>query len=256
MERLAPLSARDLTIGHGTRVLAQQINFALQAHEIMALLGPNGVGKTTLMRTLLGLTPALAGAVYVQGEDLSTLPRRSVARHLAHVPQQLSTAFAYSALDIVLMGASSRLGPFDRPGKADIAAAETALDRLGIMDLAAQPVTRLSGGQRQLVLIARALTQGARCILMDEPTASLDIANRRAVDAAIRSLAAQGTAVLLSSHDPDQAVALADHVLLLGRDGVIAQGATDETLTAAALSDLYGTQLQTGTRPDGNRYFY
>ncbi|RDD68881.1 ABC transporter ATP-binding protein [Paracoccus versutus] len=257
MERMTPLlTATGLAIGHGGKVLIRGIDLSLDRGSVLCLLGPNGAGKTTLFRTLLGLIPPVHGRIALGGEPLSRLSRLQVAARLAHVPQALATPFAFTALDIVLMGAAARLGPFARPGRAEAERAMAALDRLGIADLAGAEVTRLSGGQRQLVLIARALAQEAAAMVMDEPTASLDFANRRQVGHAIRRLADAGTGIILSSHDPDHAAAIADRALLLNRSGLLASGTVAETMTAGNLSRLYGIPVHREQGDDGRLRFY
>ncbi|WP_234463969.1 ABC transporter ATP-binding protein [Paracoccus caeni] len=249
------LSASDLAIGHGGKALFQGIDLRLEPGRVLCLLGPNGAGKTTLFRTLLGLIPPISGRIMLGDDPLSRLSRVQIATRLAHVPQSLTTPFAFTALDIVLMGAAALLGPFSRPGPVEHQQAMIALSRLGIADLAQTEITRLSGGQRQLVLIARALAQEAGVLIMDEPTASLDFANRVQVANAIRQLAVAGTAIILSSHDPDQAAALADDALLLNRSGVIASGSAQEILTAENLSRLYGIPVRRERSTDGRLHF-
>ena len=255
--RVIPLAeTRALAIGHRGRPLARGIGLRLDAGRVLCLLGPNGAGKTTLFRTLLGLIPPLGGEVLLGGVPVARLSRAQIAGRLAHVPQSLATPFAFTALDIVLMGAAAGLGPFDRPRRAETDCAMAALDMLGIAGLARDEVTRLSGGQRQLVLIARALAQRASAVVMDEPTASLDFANRIRVDRAIRDLSRRGIGVILSSHDPEQAARLADEVLLLNREGLIASGPVGDTMTEGNLTRLYGVPVRRETGADGRLHFH
>lgn len=249
------LQASRLAVGHRGRAILTGIDLDLAPGRILCLLGPNGAGKTTLFRTLLGLLPPVAGEITLSGQPITRLSRRQIAAILAHVPQALNTPFAFRTLDLVLMGASARLSPFARPGQAEEARALTAMDRLGVADLAGAEVTRLSGGQRQMVMIARAIAQGAEVIVMDEPTASLDFANRIRVGAAIRQLAAQGVAVILSSHDPDQAAQLGDDALLVGRGGVLAAGPVAQVMTPENLSVLYDIPVRRDVLADGVLHF-
>ncbi len=245
------LAADDLTIGYGATVVASGISLALEPGSITCLLGPNGVGKTTLFKTLLGLIPPLAGTVRIGGEDLADLPRSAVARQVAYVPQAYVSDFAYTVLDLVVMGRTAYLGAFAAPGRADYAIAMEALAALGIANLAQQDANRISGGQRQLALIARALAQQAGAVVMDEPTASLDLANRLLVLDRVAALAEDGLAVLISTHEPEQAFAIADRVAVIGRDNHFATGPVDTVLNAQQLTRLYGVPLTVERTPSG-----
>jgi iron complex transport system ATP-binding protein len=172
---------------------------------------------------------------------------------MAYVPQAHVTEFSYSVLDVVLMGRTARLKPFSSPGREDERIARDKLDGLGIAALAGADYTRISGGQRQLVLIARALAQGAPILVMDEPTASLDFGNQTMVLARVRDLAADGYGVLLSTHDPDHALLVANRVALMAKGGLKAVGATNEVVTGAMLSGIYGTQVRVEETPSGRR---
>ena len=241
------LAAEDLAIGHGARIVSHGIRLALRPGTVTVLLGPNGGGKTTLLRTLLGLLPPLAGRVLLDGRDLSRLPRVVVARRLAYVPQAASGGFAFKAREVVAMGRAAQLPLLAAPGRRDRELAEAALVRLGIGHLADRPVTTLSGGERQLVLIARALVQEAACVVMDEPTASLDFGNQAVVLEQVRGLAQNGLAVLLTTHHPDHAFLVADQVALLPRGGtLIGPGAPDALITAHSLRVMYGIETAVG----------
>ncbi len=241
------LAAENLAIGYGRKRIGEAISLTVRPGQILCLIGPNGCGKTTLFKTLMGLLPALDGAVRLDGDPLPRLGRAEIARRIAYVPQSHAPPFPYAAFEIVLMGRTARLGLFAQPGPADRRAAEAALARLGIADLAGQDYTRLSGGQRQLVLIARALAQEAPLMVMDEPTASLDFGNQAAVLAEtaslVRTAGAEGRGVILSTHDPDQAFALGAEVLLMRAGRVFGQGPPEEALTGESLSAVYGVPV-------------
>lgn len=239
------IAAENLSIGHGSTVVGRGLSLAIAPGEIVCLLGPNGCGKTTLFRTLLGLIPSLAGRVCLKGRDLRELKRSEIARQLAYVPQAHVPPFPYRVEEVVLMGRAVRVRPLSAPSAQDRAAARTALSRLGIGDLATADYSRLSGGQRQMVMIARALAQEAPMLVMDEPTASLDFGNQARVLARIADLAREGGhAVVLSTHDPDQAFALDARVILMHEGGILAQGPPAEVLTGARLSRVYGVSVQ------------
>lgn len=249
------LICRDLAIGHGAQRLCQNIDLTLSSGDILCLLGPNGCGKTTLFKTLLGLLPAHDGQVLLGGESLHTLERVQIARRLSYVPQQHAPPFPYTVADVVLMARAAHLPLFAQPGKADHLAADRALQQLGIADFKHQDYSRLSGGQRQLVLIARALAQETPFIIMDEPTASLDFGNEAIVLQQILTLARdarhQQRGIILSTHDPDQAFALDARVLLMHDGHIIASGPARTALTSATLSQAYSTAVSVERTPSG-----
>jgi iron complex transport system ATP-binding protein len=237
------LEARRLGFGYPGKPVGRDVDLRVGAGEVVCLLGPNGSGKTTLFKTLLGLLPAQGGEVRIDGRRLIELPRAEVARRVAYVPQAHAAHFPYTVLDMVVMGRTAHLGPFARPGPRDRAAAVAALETLGIADLAQSDYTRISGGQRQLALIARALAQAAPLIVMDEPTASLDFGNQALVLREVRALAAQGYGIVLSTHDPDHAFACGTEVALLHDGGLAAHGPPKTVLTAARLEAVYGVPV-------------
>lgn len=237
------IQAEGLAIGHRGRALATDIALTVSAGEILVLLGPNGAGKTTLFRTLLGLIPALAGNVRLSGRDLASLSRIEIARAAALVPQSLHAPFAFTARDVVLMARTARLKAFARPSSADRDAAQAALDRMGIGHLAMRAVTELSGGQRQMVLIARALAQDTQLIVLDEPAASLDWGNRYRLMDYLERVAADGLGLILSTHEPDHAARLASRVLTIDVEGATWTGPAALALQPDRLARLYGLPL-------------
>lgn len=238
------LAARALTFGFRERVLGRGVDLAIPAGEVACLLGPNGSGKTTLLRTLLGLIPPLEGRVTLDDRALAEWPARERAKRLAYVPQAAESHFDFSVLEMVEMGRTAHRGIFSRPGARDIERAGAALDRLGIAALAGRPIHRVSGGERQLALIARALATEATHILMDEPAANLDFGNQALVLEEIARLRGAGAAVLFSTHHPDHALRIADRVILLAKGGMMAAGATGEVVNSENLSALYGRPIE------------
>ncbi|MEQ1714004.1 MAG: ABC transporter ATP-binding protein [Hyphomicrobium sp.] len=247
------LEATDLGFGYPERVVGHVDRVALDPGEVLCILGPNGCGKTTLFKTLLGLLPPQSGAIRLGGDNLGSLPRIKVARRLAYVPQAAAAPFPYTVLDLVLMGRVAHRGMFSAPRREDREDAMTALENLGIGCFAHRDVTRLSGGQRQLVMIARAIAQQAPLIVMDEPTASLDFGNQARVLTEVRKLAERGAGIILSTHDPDHAFAIASRVILLQDGRLVAAGPPIDVLTTDRLLEVYGVPVTIATLESGQR---
>ena len=252
MTGVAPLiEARGLAIGYAGATIARDIRVDVRAGEVVCLLGPNGSGKTTLFKTLLGLLRPLAGSVSIAGQPIEAATRQKLARSVAYVPQAHVAVFPYRVLDMVLMGRTAHFGLFSAPSATDRDRARAALDLLGITDLADLEYTRISGGQRQLALVARALAQDAPAIIMDEPTASLDFGNQALVLREVARLAQRGLGIVLSTHDPDHAFAIASRVLLLHDGRVVADGPPREVLTDSMLEEVYGVPVTVEVLPGG-----
>jgi ABC-type cobalamin/Fe3+-siderophores transport system ATPase subunit len=238
------LEAHGLGYGYPGRAVGRGLDLALAPGEVLCVLGPNGGGKTTLFRTVLGLLPAQEGDLRLEGHALAELARGEIARRVGYVPQGTAAQFAFTVREAVLMGRTAHIGLFAAPGPTDRAAADRAIEALGIGELAERVLTELSGGERQLAMIARALAQGARALVLDEPTASLDFGNQVRVLRELRRLAAEGYAVVFSSHDPGQAFLAANRVLLLAHGGAFRQGTPEEVITADNLRQVYGVEVR------------
>ena len=213
------------------------IDLALGAGEILCLLGPNGSGKTTLLQCLIGALSFERGCVRIEGETEAT--SRRLALQLAYVPQAAGDS-ALALLDVVLMGRTPHMPPLALPSREDERLAYEALARVGIERLAEHPFNRVSGGERQLALIARALAQEPVLLVMDEPTASLDFGNQIRVLEHIAELRGRGIAVLMSTHQPEHALRVADRIALLAPGGLAGIGAPAAVATPARLGALYG----------------
>lgn len=237
------IETRALATGYPGHPVGRDMNLTVRGGRVTALLGPNGCGKTTLFRTLLGLLKPRGGQVLIDGDDLAGLPRSEVAKRVAYVPQVVEGYFPFSVMDVVLMGRAPHLGTFAAPGARDRRVAGEALAELRIADLAGRSFTAISSGQRQLVLIARALAQQSPVIFMDEPTASLDFANQFHVLDCICRLSHAGRTIVISSHHPDHALRFADDAVLMETGGVFAAGTTGDILSSETLSRVYGMEI-------------
>ena len=240
------LEVRDLACGYGKRTVLERVSFSARRGRVLVMLGPNGVGKTTLFKTILGFLPRLAGEVLVEGEEVRAWSRRRFAQSVSYVPQTHDSAFGFTVREMVLMGRTPLSGSLAGPSATDEAAACAALDRLGLGYLADRDCTTLSGGEMQMVLIARSLAQEPSLLVMDEPCANLDLGNQVRVLSQVRALARQGLTVVLTSHDPNHALLLNSDVLCVGQGACAAHGSAREVLTPELLSRLYGANVGIG----------
>ncbi|WP_170971338.1 ABC transporter ATP-binding protein [Mesorhizobium sp. GR13] len=229
------------------------ISFTLSRGDVTCILGPNGAGKTTLIRCLLGaLTPA-AGKITVDGAPRQSLSAREFASKVAHVPQSTHSVFGHLVRDIVLMGRSAHLSMMQAPDDHDREIAQDALERVGIADLADRQFATVSGGERQLCLLARSLAQEAPILIMDEPAASLDFGNQIRILGIVASLARNGYAILMTTHHPDHALLVGTQVLCLREGSIFGVGAPRVLLSSAFLSELYSAPIRILEEQDGTR---
>ena len=245
------ISAENLSFSYGERSVLQDVSFSLSAGEVMAVLGPNGVGKSTLFRCLLGNLHGYRGTILVDGKDLKALSPRERARKIAYIPQHHRPTFGYTVLDTALMGTSRHISLFLSPGKEQEQIAWAALERVGAAHLGQRDFSRLSGGEQQLVLLGRALAQQADILIMDEPAASLDYGNRLRLLQLMEELAREGYTVLFSTHDPQQALQHAHQVLALSGGRVAACGAAKEVITTDLIRQLYRVETEFFDTPRG-----
>lgn len=245
------LSVQHLCFSYGKQAILRDVSFAVQPGELLAVLGANGAGKSTLFRCVLGALPNYSGVISINDTDLRRMSAHELAKHIAYIPQSHRPTSGYTVLDTALMGLSRQIGTFSQPKGEHNALALSALSRLGIADLADRDFSHLSGGEQQLVLIARAITQQAKIFLMDEPTSSLDYGNQFRVLQQIKELTKQGYTVLISTHNPQHALHFADRVLALNSGTVAAFGPVREVLTPELLQELYRVEVEFADTPSG-----
>ena len=234
------IEVKNLRFRYGARPVIGDVSFTAEKGELLAVLGPNGVGKSTLFRCLLGFLKPVGGEILVDGKELGAYSRRELAKKIAYIPQSHAPAFDHTVLDSVLMGMTAQLRVFEQPGQAQREKAMQMLRALGIEKLADRGCMKISGGERQLMLLARALVQDASMLIMDEPTANLDYGNSCRVMERVKRLGQNGYTIIFSTHDPNQAFSYATKVLALKDGGVMAVGAPEAVLTEDVLSRLYG----------------
>jgi len=225
------------------KFVLKDVNLRLERSQILTILGRNGAGKSTLLSNICATLSPQSGTVSIDGTNLHSLSPKQRARIIAYAPQNETYEYDYIARDFVTMGRAAHLGMFARPSEADYAVAARYMQMLGISHLADQPITQMSGGQRQLVTIARALCSEPEIIIFDEPTSALDFANQYKFLKTIKWLSTQGFSIIMATHMPDFAILLDGMVALVQGDGGVKFGSVADTITSEALSALYGIEL-------------
>lgn len=234
--------ANQLAIGYKGKALIEGLSFSIEQGQIICLLGANGCGKTTLMRTLLGLLPSITGEITIADKPLNTWSPTELAKVVAYVPQASHIPFSFNVIDMVMMGRGAHLSFFSMPNKQDKAMAIETLDMLSLSHLAHRTFDTLSGGEKQMVLIARALVQQPKLLIMDEPAASLDFGNQIKLLTQVKALKNLGISVFMSTHHPQHAATLADDVILLTPHTPVRQDKPQHLLTPDNLAHLYGVK--------------
>ena len=276
------LQAADVSFGYDDKAVVRNVSLDVADDGFVGIIGPNGSGKTTLLRLLAGTRAPQSGRVMLDGRPLTSLPRASIARRMAVVPQETQLAFEYTVLEVVLMGRYPHLGAFTIEGPSDIGVAREALAATGTVDLQSRPFSTLSGGEKQRVIIAAALAQisgtveagfsrpvsntvgaglrrpaeptSSRVLLLDEPTAALDLKYQLGVAALLRSLHKDHSlAVIVSTHDLNFAASLCHTLVMLKEGQVLAAGPVEDVLTAPRIRELYDVDAEVACHPRSGR---
>lgn len=239
------LSITGLTCGYGDQSIVENISLQADLGEILCVLGPNGVGKTTFFKTLLGFIKAKSGEIRIGDRAIQSLSNRELAKWIAYVPQAHAAPFPYLVREVIVMGRTAHLNMFALPTKADYELVEQVMQQLDIAHLADKNYTEISGGERQLVLIARALVQQTKILVMDEPTSNLDFGNQVRVLRQINAIAQTGILILMTSHVPDHAFLCSARIVLFmkGGDKRFIIGDADEVMTSENLRKAYGVDV-------------
>jgi iron complex transport system ATP-binding protein len=233
----------NLSCGYGGERVIEGVNLKVQEGEIVSIIGPNGVGKTTFFKTILGLIPALEGDIFFDKHAMTDYTIKDLAKQVAYIPQTLVTSFDFTVFDVVLMGRTAHLGWLSNPSTADYDMCDQCLRMLGVEALSNRRFNRLSGGERQLVLIARALAQDAKTIMMDEPASNLDYGNQSNVLQKIKQLANQGKSVIMTTHFPNHVLMLDSRVCAI-KDRHATIGTAKEMITKKQFKTLFNTDVE------------
>lgn len=242
----ALLELADIKFAYsGTREsVLDGLSLTIQAGQPLAILGPNGSGKTTLLHLILGWLKPNQGNLLLNDKRFGAYSRRELGQLLALVPQNEPVSFEFSALDYVLFGRAPYLAPLEQPSQTDQQIAYQALERVGLSALANRSITAMSGGEKQMLLIARALTQESQTILLDEPTSHLDLGNKVRLTNLLRELAREGHNLILTTHEPDFALALSERTIMMKKGQILFDGQTSEVINSETLSNLYGSPVE------------
>lgn len=238
------LDIDNVSCGYNSKTIVKNISVKVESGEVLTLLGPNGVGKTTFFKTILGFLKLHGGEIKLDGQNINNWKKNKLAKVIGYVPQAHIPPFPFTVLDIVVMGRTAHLGMFASPSKKDVEISEKALDSLNITYLKDKIYTEISGGERQMVLIARALTQEPEILVMDEPTSNLDFGNQVKVLEQVNKLSKKGLAIIMTSHFPDHAFLCSTKVALLQRNNKFTVGDVNEVITEDKLRETYGVDVK------------
>ncbi len=237
------LTVEDLHFAYGDHTVLDGVSFEVPDGMLVGVLGHNGVGKSTLFRCILGLNTRWTGKITINGNDVHDLSIRQMAKEIAYIPQSHDPTYNYEVLDIVLMSTTSSLGALSNPKPEHVELAYSCLEKVGIESMAQRTFTQISGGEQQLVLVARALAQQAKTIIMDEPTSALDYGNQVRVLSQVRKLADDGYTIVSSTHQPDQAFLYSDKTLVINDGRVLCYGPPKDIVTSELVKKIYGVNV-------------
>lgn len=244
MLELVDLSCGYKTDKNSARTVLERFSARIGEGEIRCVLGANGIGKTTLFKTILGALAPLEGSITLNGREITTVSQKELAKELAYVPQYHTPPFAFTVKEVALMGRNAYIGAFGAPSREDNEVVEDVLEELGIEELSDKLYTRISGGERQMVLIARAIAQRPGLILMDEPASNLDYGNQARILRQIRKLADEGISVLFTSHHPEHALMCRASVTAIISGNCFVTGPAEEVITPRLLEEIYGVKAK------------
>jgi ABC-type cobalamin/Fe3+-siderophores transport system ATPase subunit len=240
------LEIRGISFGYPSHQVIQNASFTMYGGEFLCVLGPNGCGKTTLLKNILGLLSPSSGSILIGGEDIQSWSLTRRAQIMAYIPQAHVPPFPFKVIDVVLTGRTAYLARMGVPGEEDVRIAEDSLAELNISYLKDRIYTKISGGERQLVLIARALAQQPQILIMDEPTANLDFGREHQVLEHLRDLSGKGMSILMVTHDPDQAFYCAHRVVLMKDGGLLDVGIPGDVITEDSMFSMYAIRARIG----------
>lgn len=231
-------------VGYGKTPVLQEINLTFESGRFYCVLGSNGIGKTTLFKSILGFIPIHSGEILIDGKSITKISLFELSHYLSYVPQAKDNNYDMNVLEVVVMGRARFIKKFSQPSKHDYRLAMDILEKLKIEKLADKKYSELSGGEQQIVLIARALVQEAQFIIMDEPASNLDFENQKKVLECLKQLSGQGIGVVLTSHSPDHAIYCNTEVIMIDKNKCIHAGTIETTLTGELLKQVYGVDVQ------------
>lgn len=248
------LVIENVSAGYGKVPVLKDVSLKVEEGSICALMGRNGSGKTTMLRCINAVLKLAQGRILAHGHAVNSLSRLEIARLISLVPQGIQAAFAYSSLEMIMMGCAARVNAWSAPGASEKRKAEEILVEVGIDSLACRPFNQLSGGERQLVMLARALFQDAPIMLLDEPNSHLDFSNQHRMMGLMHEIVKKrGVTALISLHDPNLALHYCDHAVMLKQGQVVSHGATAEVMENGILQRVLGENIQTDYTVSGRR---